>query len=179
MGMVHGITESLPTIVHFSVVLLGVVLCSRQVVEACAPRSYGSPEGEECLQYAGLRSKVSVVAVSGLRAGCVCLLLNGLMLRQIVLGPVQISESLFDRRFQTAFTFSEFWDSPEPILGLRPLSDECVDALLDSAEGFACLSPGLVGNLAVAPLHQPGLHPWNAVLDRFLGLGVLFIEPEC
>ena len=94
MGMVHGITEPLLTTVHFSVVLLGVVPCSRQVVEACAPRSYGSPEGEECLQYAGLRSKVSVVAVSGLRAGCVCLLLNGLMLRQIVLGPVQISESI-------------------------------------------------------------------------------------
>ena len=177
--MPHGVVEPLPTVAYVSVLLLGVVQCSLEVGEADAPCSDGSPEGEECFQYAGLSSEVPAVAGSSLRAACVCLLLNGLMPRQIVLGPVEISDFLFDRRFQTAFTFSEFWDSPEPILGLRPLSDECVDALFDNAEVFACLSPGLVGNLAVAPLHQPGLHPWNAVLDRLLGLGVLFIEPEC
>ena len=177
--MPHGVVKPLPTVAYVSVLLLGVVQCSREVGEAGAPCSDGSPEGEECLQYAGLSSEVPTVAGGSLRAACVCPLLNGLMLGQIVLGPIQISEFLFDRRFQTAFTFSEFWDLPEPVLGLRPLSDECVDALLGSAEGFACLCPGRVGNLAVAPLDQPCLHPWNAVLDRFLGLGVLFIEPEC
>ena len=179
MGVLHGVVEPLPTVGYVSVVLLGDVQRSCQVVETCAPRSYGSSEGEDRFQYTGLSSEVPVVALDGLCAGRVCLLLNRLMLGQIVLGPVQTSEFLFDRRFQTVFTFSQFWDSPEPALGLSALPDECVNALFGSTEGLACLFPGRVGNLTVAPLCQPCLHPRNAVFDRFLRPGILLVEPEC
>lgn len=106
--MLHGVVELLPTVGYVSVVLLGVVQCSREIVETCAPRSYSSSEGEDRLQYAGLSSKVPVVGFDGLCAGRVCLLLNGLMLGQIVLALVQPSEFLFDHGFETAFALSQF-----------------------------------------------------------------------
>lgn len=129
MGALQGVVEPLPTVGYVSVALLGVVQRSRQVVETCAPHSYGSSEGEERLQHAGFSSEVPVVALDGLRAGCVCLL-NRMMLGQVVLGPVQTSEFLSDGRFQTACTFRQFWDSPEPTLDPSALQDECVNALL-------------------------------------------------
>ena len=157
MGILHSAVEPSPTVEHFSVVLLGVIQCAHEGVEAAAPGRYGSSEGEDRLQYAGFGSKVPVAALDGLCAGCIRLLLNGLMLGQIVPALVQASEFPVDRCFETAFTVNQFRDSPAPILGLRPLPDECVDALFGSVEGSTCLCPGGVGSLAVAPLRQPGL----------------------